>query len=149
MNPRVKQLLGLLRLTDVNQGVFVRATPAMQSILAQAAEFITWGCPDKKAVASLIYKRGYALNGDKNVPLSDNKFIEDSLSKIGIVCLEDIVHEITTVGSHFRRVNSWLSVFFLAKPKGGWANLKETAAKGGDLGRRTPEQMTKLLQKIT
>lgn len=50
----------------------------------------------------LVYKRGYGKVNKQRIPLTDNSVIEGVLGKHGIICIEDLVHEIVTVGPHFK-----------------------------------------------
>ena len=54
--------------------------------------------PNLKSVRELVYKRGYAKVRGQRLPISDNSVIERSLGKYGIMCVEDLIHEIYTVG---------------------------------------------------
>jgi hypothetical protein len=54
------------------------------------------------------------------VRLTDNEIIEKALGKHGIICIEDLIHEITTVGSHFKEASNFLWPFKLNNPNGGW-----------------------------
>ena len=64
--------------------------------------------PNLKTVRELIYKRGYGKVNRQRVPLSNNSVIENSLGKYDILCVEDLVHEIFTVGPNFKQVRpSW------------------------------------------
>ena len=54
--------------------------------------------PNLKSVRELVYKRGYAKVQGQRLPISDNSVIERSLGKHGIMCVEDLIHEIYTVG---------------------------------------------------
>jgi large subunit ribosomal protein L7e len=60
--------------------------------------------PNLKTVRELIYKRGYGKIDKQRVPLSDNQIIEKSLGKYDILSIEDLVHEIFTVGPNFKQV---------------------------------------------
>ena len=51
-----------------------------------------------KSVRELIYKRGYGKVRGQRIPISENSVIEGVLGKFGIICIEDLVHEIYTVG---------------------------------------------------
>ncbi|KAK9097474.1 hypothetical protein Sjap_022971 [Stephania japonica] len=51
--------------------------------------------------------------------LTENSIIEQALGKFGIVCIEDLVHEILTVGPHFKEANNFLWPFKLKAPLGG------------------------------
>jgi large subunit ribosomal protein L7e len=64
--------------------------------------------PNLKTVRELIYKRGYGKVNRQRVPLSNNSVIENALGKCDILCVEDLVHEIFTVGPNFKQVGpSW------------------------------------------
>ena len=59
--------------------------------------FVAYGYPNLKSVRELVYKRGYAKTSQKQrIPLTDNAIIEEHLGKFGIVCMEDLIHEIYT-----------------------------------------------------
>lgn len=60
--------------------------------------------PNLKTVRELIYKRGYGKVNRLRVPLSNNSVIENALGKYGILSVEDLVHEIFTVGPNFKQV---------------------------------------------
>lgn len=61
-----------------------------------------------KTVRELIYKRGYGKVDKQRVPLSSNSIIEESLGKHDILSIEDLVHEIFTVGPNFKQVRDSL-----------------------------------------
>jgi large subunit ribosomal protein L7e len=71
-------------------------------------------------VRELIYKRGYGKVAGNRVRLSDNDIIEKALGKQGIICVEDLIHEIVTVGAHFKEASNFLWPFKLNNPTGGW-----------------------------
>jgi large subunit ribosomal protein L7e len=60
--------------------------------------------PNLKTVRELIYKRGYGKVNRQRVPLSSNSVIEHALGKYDILSVEDLVHEIFTVGPNFKQV---------------------------------------------
>jgi 60S ribosomal protein uL30 len=60
--------------------------------------------PNLKTVRELIYKRGYGKVHRQRVPLSNNSVIENALGKYDILSVEDLVHEIFTVGPNFKQV---------------------------------------------
>jgi large subunit ribosomal protein L7e len=59
-------------------------------------------------VRELIYKRGFACVNKQRLPLTDNSIIKENLGKYGITCMEDLVHEIATVGPNFKPCNQFL-----------------------------------------
>jgi 60S ribosomal protein uL30 len=145
--PKPKKILQLLRLRQINNGVFVRLTGATLNMLKCVEPYIAFGYPNLKSVRSLIYKRGHAKVFNQRVAITDNDIIDKSLGKLGIQCVEDLVHEIYTCGPHFREANRFLWPFKLNTPKGGWSNLKRHFNEGGDVGNRE-DKVNSLLRKM-
>src|SRR3546814_14959559 len=100
------------------------------------APYITYGYPNLKSVRELVYKRGHAKINGQRIPITDNKLIEDKLGKIDILSVEDIIHEIFTVGPNFKLVNKFLWPFKLSSPKGGFVKKRNSFNEGGDFGNR-------------
>ncbi|KAJ0972249.1 hypothetical protein J5N97_020208 [Dioscorea zingiberensis] len=135
MHPETRIILNRLRLRHVFEGVFIKVNQVTSKLLLSAEPFITYGYPNLKSVKDLVYKKGCGRIGKQRAPLTDNNLIEQALGKHNIICLEDIVHEIAIVGSHFKDVNSFLWPFKLKKPEN--INLKKKPYKnGGDTGNR-------------
>jgi large subunit ribosomal protein L7e len=115
-----------------------------------------------KSVRELIYKRGYGKLNKQRIPLSNNQVIEEvchletmhivpafcvnkyshlsmlfqGLGKHNIICIEDLVHEIMTVGSHFKEANNFLWPFKLKAPLEGLKKKRIHYVEGGDAGNR-------------
>jgi 60S ribosomal protein uL30 len=134
--PKVRKILQLLRLLQINNGTFIRVNKATLNMLVRAGAYITWGEPSVKAASDLIYKRGFARIAGQRVPITNNKMIKKTLGQYGIVCIEDVIHEIITCGRRFKQVNTWLNVFKLNTPTGGWKAKKIHFITGGDAGYR-------------
>lgn len=110
----------------------------------------------------LIYKRGYGKVNKQRIPLTDNAIVEQVsvlpdwliiscilsvfllgvwllfqvLGKHGIICVEDLIHEILTVGPHFKEANNFLWPFQLKAPLGGLKKKRNHYVEGGDAGNR-------------
>jgi large subunit ribosomal protein L7e len=134
--PKPRKILQLLRLLQINNGVFIKLTKATAQMLQRINPYVTWGEPNLKSGRELVDKRGYGKVLRQRIPLSDNAVIEKSLGKYGIICVEDIIHEIHTVGPHFKQVSNFLWPFKLSNPTGGWSNKKIHFVEGGDTGDR-------------
>ncbi|KAF7294801.1 60S ribosomal protein L7 [Mycena indigotica] len=135
--PKPRKILQLLRLLQINNGVFVKVTKATQQMLRLVEPYITYGEPNLKSVRELIYKRGYGKVDKQRIPLSNNAVIEASLGKYGILCVEDLVHEIVTAGPNFKQAANFLWPFKLSNPTGGWRTRKfKHFVQGGDFGDR-------------
>merc|ERR1711892_436115 len=119
MHPKTKKILQLLRLRQIHPGVFLRVN---------------------KATRELIYKRGFGklktTGQAQRVPLTDNAAIHAGLGKFGISCFEDLIHEIYTVGPHFKEANNFLWPFKLNSAKGGLPKKRLGFNEGGQAGNR-------------
>ncbi|RDI88865.1 hypothetical protein Vi05172_g1507 [Venturia inaequalis] len=137
IDPKKRKTLQLLRLLQINNGVFIRLTKATIEMLRIVEPFIAYGYPNLKSVRELIYKRGYGKINKQRIPLTDNAIIEESLGPLGIVCIEDLIHEIFTVGPNFKQASNFLWPFKLSNPTGGFRTRKfRHFIEGGDLGNR-------------
>jgi len=132
MDPKTRKILQLLRLRQVHNGVFVKVNAASLNMLRLVEGYITYGTPNRKTVQDLIYKRGFGKVEHQRIPLSNNQVIRQELGKFGIVCVEDLIHEIFTVGTHFKEVNNFLWPFKLSSPLGGYKYKGSHFTEGGD-----------------
>ncbi|KAK7512524.1 60S ribosomal protein uL30 [Phyllosticta citriasiana] len=137
IDPKKRKTLQLLRLLQINNGVFVKLTKATLEMLKIVEPYIAYGYPNLKSVRELIYKRGYGKVNKQRIPLTDNAIIEENLGQYGIVCIEDLIHEIYTVGPNFKQACNFLWPFKLSNPTGGFRPRKfKHFVEGGDLGNR-------------
>jgi large subunit ribosomal protein L7e len=102
-----------LQLRNINDGVFVRYNETTRSMLHCVEPYIVYGpINDSSIIHDLIIRRGHAkLNNKERVPISNNTLIEEEFQNnskynqnphcSSILCIEDIVHEIYTVGNAF------------------------------------------------
>lgn len=81
IHPRPRKVLQLLRLRQINNGVFVKLNKATIAMLRIADPYIAWGYPSQKTIRSLVYKRGYAKVNKTRLPITDNTIVENSLGK--------------------------------------------------------------------
>merc|ERR1711973_24367 len=134
--PKVKKALQLFRLRQINNGVFVKLNKATINMLRICEPFITWGTPSLKSVRELIYKRGFVKKDGNRTAITSNDIIEEKLGKFGIICVEDLIHEIVTVGPNFKYATNFLWPFKLNTPTGGWRKKTNHFVEGGDFGCR-------------
>jgi len=102
LHPKSRKILQLLRLRQLNNLVFIKLTKATMNMVRKVEPYVAYGYPSLKTVRDLLYKRGHGKVNKQRIPLTDNSVIEGVLGKHGIVCMEDLVHEIYTVGPHFK-----------------------------------------------
>lgn len=146
--PKPRKILQLLRLVQINNGIFVRITKATAEMLRIVEPWIAYGTPNLKSVRELIYKRGYGKIDKQRIPLTDNALIEENLGKYGIISIEDLIHEIYTVGPNFKQASNFLWPFKLSSPTGGFRTRKfKHFIEGGDLGDRE-DKINKLIRQM-
>jgi len=61
--------------------------------------------------------------------------------------MEDVIHEIYTVGPHFKEANNFLWTFKLSSPLGGFTKKGIHFAEGGDAGNRA-EYINDLIERM-
>ena len=133
--PKVRKILQLLRLRQINNATLVKANKATLNMLIRVAPYITWGAPSRKTISDLIYKRGYAKVDGQRIRIT-NELIAKNLRSKDIICVEDLINELYTVGPNFKAANSFLWYFKLNTPTGGFAQKKIGFVEGGDAGNR-------------
>ncbi|KAG2691997.1 hypothetical protein I3843_08G031700 [Carya illinoinensis] len=136
MHPKTRKILQLLRLRQIFNGVFLKVNKATVNMLQRVEPYVTYGYPNLKSVKELIYKRGYGKLNKQRIALTDNSIVEQALGKHGIICTEDLIHEILTVGPHFKEANNFLWPFKLKAPLGGLKKKRNHYVEGGDAGNR-------------
>lgn len=136
VDPKTKKILQLFRLLQIHNATFVRLNAATIKMLRLVEPYVAYGYPNLKTVKELIYKRGYLKVNGQRTAITSNDVVESRLGKFGVICVEDIIHEIFTVGPHFKQVNKALWPFKLNSPLGGYNKKRLHFIEGGDAGNR-------------
>uniref|UniRef100_A0A0K0E9C9 Large ribosomal subunit protein uL30 n=1 Tax=Strongyloides stercoralis TaxID=6248 RepID=A0A0K0E9C9_STRER len=147
IHPKPRKVLQLFRLRQINNGVFIKLNKATIEMLRIIEPYVAYGYPSLKTVKELVYKRGYGKINGQRIPLTNNAIIEENLGKYDVICAEDIVHELYTVGPNFKQVSNFLWPFKLSNPRGGFTKKANHFVEGGDYGNRE-EKINALLQKM-
>merc|ERR1719469_745452 len=119
LSPKCKKIMQLLRLRQIHNGVFVKLNRATWNMIRKVEPYITYGYPTRSTV-------------------------EKRLAKEGIACVEDLIHEIWTVGDKFKQANNFLWPFKLNSPAKGFEKKRHPYMKGGAWGNRE-ENINKLI----
>ncbi|CEP61724.1 Rlp7p LALA0_S03e09450g [Lachancea lanzarotensis] len=128
---KAHKVLSLLRLSEVNTGVFVRLSTQVYPLLKLVAPYVVIGEPSLASVRSLIHKRSRVLlkpsegGESREVILNDNNVVEEALGSEGIICVEDIIHEIATLGEGFVKCNFFLLPFRLSREVSGFSAISK------------------------
>lgn len=130
-------LLNQIGLRRLHQAVFLRLTPDTKAVLSLIEPYVIYGTPNPGTVRELIFKYGFIKYKDRKTSISSNTQIEELFGKCGVICVEDILHEVTTVGPNFDKILKAIYPFILPNPKDGWIGKKGlTFKKGGIAGYR-------------
>ena len=98
----------------------------------------------------LVYKRGFGKVNGQRIPITDNTMIEANLgekTKGTVICIEDIVHQLYTVGPHFKECSKFLWPFKMSSPVGGFSRIRNHFVEGGDAGNRE-EYINELIKRM-
>lgn len=138
MAPKPRKIFKLLRLDQLHKAVFVKCTKPMLNMIKCIMPYIVCGYPNLKTVKELVLKKGFGRVNKERVPINSNEIISAELGKFGIHGVDDLIHEIYTVGPNFKEANNFLWAFKLSSPNGGWVLKKHgfQEPKGGDWGNR-------------
>lgn len=109
---------------------------ATVNMLRLVEPYIAWGYPNVKTVRELVYKRGAGKVNKQRIPLTDNAVVEGALGSHGIICVEDVIHELATGGPAFKQVSNFLWPLKLSAPRGGLAKKRLHYIEGGQHGCR-------------
>ena len=136
VKPKQRKVLQLLRLRQIFNTIFVKMNKSMENLLRLVEPYIAYGYPSLKTVRAMLYKRGNLKINGQRIKIDSNKLIKDKFNNPDLVCIEDMVNQIYTVGKHFRTVTNGLWPFKLAPPKGGMRQKRRHFIEGGDYGNR-------------
>ncbi|CAH2350101.1 ribosome biogenesis protein Rlp7p [[Candida] railenensis] len=124
---KARKVLNLLRLKKSNTGVFVKVTPTTIPILKIISPYILAGKPSLNSIRKLFQKRACisAIDEETSEPrivkLDNNAVVEEKFGEeFGYICIEDLIHEIVTMGADFKTISNWLMPFKLNVPVSGW-----------------------------
>lgn len=111
------------------------------------SSYVTWGFTNKKTINTLVTKRGVVYE-NKELKELNNEDIERNLGKHNILCIEDVIYELSSVNSKNRKVvMKYLGFFLLSSTE----ELKENSVlpyyKGGCTGFRG-DNINKLVMKM-
>jgi large subunit ribosomal protein L7e len=97
-----------------------------------------------------VHRRAFIKSDGNRVALCDNITVENALGGKGLLCLNDLVKEIYSVGPHFDDAVNFLTSFQLAAPVGNFEKKilnqnDKVEEKGGFLGLEMDNFLKKIL----
>lgn len=94
--------------------IILRNTEENRLLLKIIEPYVAYGYPTITTIRELVFKKGFALIDGKKKAITSNTMIEEQLGNHGIICLEDIIHEIFNVGPNFDTVIRFLCPFVVS-----------------------------------
>ena len=129
-----------LGLKKANTGVFLRYDAITRKHLHLVEPWVVYGKPSEGIVKDLMERKSFGNVRGEKVPLSDNTILERELgSEHGIICMEDMVHELTSVGDSFDAVTKFLWPFPLTAARSKFEKEKLSLKQGKDYGDKGEE----------
>mmetsp|Transcript_337 Transcript_337/g.810 ORF Transcript_337/g.810 Transcript_337/m.810 type:complete len:286 (-) Transcript_337:111-968(-) len=136
----VLNILLQMRLKEANTGVFIRYNEITKRHLHLVEPWVVYGKPSNGLVGDLMERKSFGSINGEMVPLSDNTIIENALAnEHGMICMEDLVHEITSVGDAFDAVATFLRPFPLSATRSQFEKKLLSIKQGKDYGDRGGE----------
>lgn len=132
----------------MHQAVFLRYTTEVKAVLSLIEPYVIFGEPNVGTVRDLIFKYGFIKHNGKKTSISSNTVIEEIFGKSGVICVEDIVHEVFTVGANFDKVTKAIFPFILPNPKDGWIGRKGLSFQKGGIAGYRGNDINELLKNI-
>lgn len=149
MTKVTKKLLNQFRLQRVYQACLARLDQQMMNKLSILKECVVWGHVAPTTVRDLIMKRGRMGTMSNATGLTDNVKIEESLGSHGVICLEDLVFELSeSSAKSFQICNQFLLPFQLSLPEGGKRAVTNFEEKAVAPGYRKEEEFKTLIDKM-
>ena len=110
---------------------------------------MAYGYLSEQIVSDMIHRRTF-LSGREAKPLTDNLTVEKLLGDQGILCLNDLAHEVYTVGPHFDKAVKIIRPFKLSAPVGHFEKKilnvhDQVEGKAGFIGQQVEEFLKKIL----
>lgn len=82
--------------------------------------YLAYGYISNNSVVELVHRRSHIMNKGRKEALTDNITVEKHLGEDGILCLNDLSHEIFNLGPQFDKCNNLLTTFELSSPLGNF-----------------------------
>lgn len=107
-------------MNHINHASLVKVTKSVKTLLKITEPYIIYGYPTINTIRDLIFKHGFMKVDEKRVPMTSNLAIEEQLGDVGVICVEDVIHELFNVDNNFDAVRKLIGPFKLNPPRDGY-----------------------------
>jgi large subunit ribosomal protein L7e len=147
LSDEIKTILTKLKLKKLFSAIVLRYDKETFMMINLIDSYITWGYVNKKLITQLVQKRAAFRGKDEKIAELDNNIIETHLGKFNVLCLEDIIYELSKCGKHFNDVMNFLEYFLLSPTEEIQSQVNIPFYKGGQHGFRG-DNINVLLKKM-
>ena len=143
----IQSILSKFHLNELNNAIILFYNKENFKMVKLIESYVTWGYINKYLIEDLLRKRGSVTLGNNEPNELDNVEIENALGRLGIVCIEDIIFELTKETKNAKDVLNYLGYFKLEKNDDGFDKANIAFEKGGNQGFRG-DSINALLKKM-
>jgi len=144
-----KKILGDFHLGKIYQGNLHRMDQELLHKLTILRDNVVWGYVSQQTLRDLVMKRGRMGTQKNPEALNDNMKIEAALGDKGVICLEDLIFELTSPDSKsFQSCSRFMLPFQLSMPEGGKRAVMNFTSKTLKPGFRKESDMKELIAKM-
>ena len=143
----IQSILAKFHLKELNNAIILFYNKENFKMVKLIESYVTWGYINKYLIEDLLRKRGSVTLGNNEPNELDNVDIENALGKLGIVCIEDIIFELTKETKNAKAVLNYLGYFKLENNDEGFEKANISFEKGGNQGFRG-DNINALLKKM-
>ena len=143
----IQTILAKFHLKELNNAIILFYNKDNFKMVKLIESYVTWGFINKYMIEDLLRKRGSVTFGNNEPNELNNVDIENSLGKLGIVCIEDIIFELSKETQNAKEVLGYLGYFKLEKNDDGFDKANISFEKGGNQGFRG-DKINALLKKM-
>ena len=116
----IQLILAKFHLKELNNAIILFYNKENFKMVKLIESYVTWGYINKYLIEDLLRKRGSVTLGNNEPNELNNVDIENALGKLGIVCIEDIIFELTKETQNAKQVLNYLGYFKLEKNDEGF-----------------------------
>jgi len=132
----IQIILTKLHLNELNNAIILFYNQDNFKMVKLIESYVTWGYINKNSIEDLLRKRGSVTFGSNEPNELDNTQIENALGKLGIVCIEDLIFELSKETKNAKNILNYLGYFKLEANNEGFDKANISFEKGGNQGFR-------------
>lgn len=144
---KTSEALKEFKLEKHGKAVFVKNTFENRRKIQHCERFCFYGIVNQKTIGDMLHKKAHMRDNQtlEPVPLSDNLLIEKHLGSLGMLCVDDLVHEFCNGKKNFDAVMDALFPFEFEDIRWAQKLTRDDEVVFGDLGHEINERIAPVL----